>query len=44
MTTVSQVGVTPLSKEGHAWLMAATRADYQTLSRWTFCVKEAEGV
>jgi len=22
-----------LSKEGHAWLMAATRADYQTLSR-----------
>jgi len=31
--TASEVGVTPLSKEGHAWLMAATRADYQTLSR-----------
>merc|ERR1719234_526562 len=37
--TASEVGVTPLSKEGHAWLMAATRADYQTLSRSTFFLK-----
>jgi len=33
VAAASEVGVTPLSKEGHAWLLAATRADYQTLSR-----------